>query len=183
MFRNHYTNRGSSVASVAITPSFPAKILPIDLSRSGTVYAHPGLYLAHLGEVRVTFRFVRGILAGCCGGGGFLMLKLVGSGTAFLMGGGTVMERALAAGEKLLVDTHSVLAFSASVSYGVQRVRGCTACCCGGEGLFNTELTGPGLVIVHSMALGRLRAAIGYSGGGGGNSGNSGDSSGVGSNA
>lgn len=169
IFRNSYTNRGNTPACVTITPHFPAKVIPLNLSKSGTMFVHPGLYIAHLGDVNVTFKFIRSVLAGCFGGGGFLMLKLTGTGTVFLAGGGTIMEKVLQPSEKVLVDTHSVLAFSASAEYGVARVPGCLTCCCGGEGLFNTSLTGPGLVIIHSMSQNRFRQAVGYHGGGSAN--------------
>ncbi len=91
-----------------------------------------------------------------------MLLKVTGTGTVFLLGGGTIMEKVLAPGEALVVDTHSVVGFTESVQYGTQKAGDCTAMCCGGEGLFNTLLTGPGLVIVQSMSKERLRAAINY---------------------
>ena len=71
------------------------------------------------------------------------------------------MEKVLAPGEPLLVDSSSMVAFSDTVHYDVRRTGGCLICCCGGEGLFNTCLTGPGLVIVQTMSRDRLRQAIG----------------------
>ena len=162
MFRNKYTNKGNAPAVVSITPNYPSKIVPIDLSRSGVLFAHPGVYLAHIGEVKVSFEFVANPLAGCFAGAGFLMLKLQGTGTVFLSGGGSVMEKTLAPGEKLLVDTHSLLGFASTAKYGVQLAGGCMACCCGGEGMFNTSVTGPGIVLIHSMSLSRMRAALSF---------------------
>lgn len=114
---------------------------------------HPGLYFAHIGDVHVTFRFVRNIGAACCGGGGFLLLKLSGTGVVFLNGGGTIMEKFLAPGEKLLVDTNSLVAFAETAQYflyltlryGIKQINGFLNCCFGGEGCFNTEVTGPGI--------------------------------------
>ena len=79
------------------------------------------------------------------------------------------MEKVLAPGEVLLVDTHSLVGYAESVTYDVRTTGGCITCCCGGEGLFNTFLVGPGLVIVQSMSQLRLRQAVGAYGGGGGN--------------
>lgn len=172
-FRNNYTNNGSSAESITVTPSFPAKIIPIELEKSGPIHVSPGLYLGSIGDVTVTFKFVRNVLAGCFGGGGFLLLRIKGTGTVFLEAGGTIMEKILAPEEELLVDTNSLVGFSETAKYGVQRVRGCLTCCCGGEGLFNTKITGPGLVIVQSMSQTRLRQAL-FMGAGGANSGGSG---------
>ena len=160
MFRNTYTNRGGVPASITFSPSFPAKIVPIDLSRSGTFYASPGLWLCHLGDVKVSFKFVKNLVAGCCGGAGFLLLKLSGTGTVFLNGGGTVCEKILAQGEVLLIDSNSLLGFAESAGYDVQCNSNLFVCCCSGEGLFNAKVTGPGLAIVQSMSLKRLKAAI-----------------------
>ena len=180
-FRNTYTNMGSAPACISLTPDFPAKIIPVDLSRSGTVHVTPGGYVAHIGEVNITFKFVRKVMAGCFGGGGFLLLKITGTGTVFLAGGGTIMEKILAPSEVLLVDTESLVGFSESADYDVKTTGGCVTCCCGGEGLFNTKITGPGLVIIQSMSKHRLIKSLGimHGGGGGSSGGGAGGAGGV----
>jgi uncharacterized protein (AIM24 family) len=55
---------------------------------------------------------------------------------------GTVLTKTLAEGETILVDTDSVVGFQESVKMGVKSTGGCCNCCCGGEGMFNTALTG-----------------------------------------
>merc|ERR1711871_326700 len=90
--------------------------------------------------------------AGCCGGAGFVINELKGSGFAFLNASGTVLEKRLAEGEVMLADTDSVIAFENSVQYDVALAGGCCSICCGGEGMFNTKLAGPGLVILQSMS-------------------------------
>ncbi|KAJ3250880.1 hypothetical protein HK103_003067 [Boothiomyces macroporosus] len=157
-FKNSYTNRGKYMESIAISPSFPAKIIPIDLSRSGTILAKHGSYIAHIGNVNVSFQVVSNMMAGCFGGNGLFLLKLEGNGIVFLNGGGSVMEKILAPGETLLAHHDSLVGFSASVQYGARRIGDCLTCCCGGEGLFNFELTGPGLVMIQSMSKERLKA-------------------------
>jgi uncharacterized protein (AIM24 family) len=81
---------------------------------------------------------------GCCGGSGFFLLEIRGTGTVFMLGGGSIMEKILTEKETLLVDSHSLVAFTESVHFDVRTAGGCTAMCCGGEGMFNTALTGPG---------------------------------------
>lgn len=162
LFQNKYTNKGAAPATVSFSPDYPSKIVPVDLSRSGTLYAHPGAYLCHTGEVKISAHLVRNLGAACFGGAGLIVQKLSGSGTVFINGGGAIMEKVLAAGEKVAIDTHSLLAFTASSQYGVKSTGGCVTCCCGGEGLFNTTLTGPGTVLVNSMSLHRMRYTFGY---------------------
>lgn len=70
------------------------------------------------------------------------------------------MEKILADGEELVIDSASLVAFAQSAKYSVRAVKGCRACCCGGEGVFNTVVTGPGLVVIHTMAKRRLQRSL-----------------------
>jgi uncharacterized protein (AIM24 family) len=76
---------------------------------------------------------------------------------AFLMAMGTVVKKTLRAGESILVDGDSVLAFESSVTVDVRSVGNIAAICCGGEGIFNTELSGPGTIYLQSMSIDKLR--------------------------
>jgi uncharacterized protein (AIM24 family) len=76
---------------------------------------------------------------------------------AFLMAMGTVLTKNLLGGEKILVDTDSILCFEASVQIDIQSVGNFAACCCGGEGLFNTTMTGPGKIWIQSMSIDKMR--------------------------
>lgn len=67
------------------------------------------------------------------------------------------MEKELAQGEEIVVDTDSVVAVSQSVTVDVLRTGSCFTMCCSGEGLFNTALKGPGKVILSSMPLNKIR--------------------------
>ncbi|KAJ3309300.1 hypothetical protein HDV04_006242 [Boothiomyces sp. JEL0838] len=163
-FRNTYTNNGQTVESIAVSPAYPAKIIPIDLSRCGTILAKPGGYIAHIGEVHISFQTV-GVGAACFGGNGLWLLKLSGTGTVFVNGGGSVMEKILAPGENLLVYHDALVGFSETAKYGIKRTGGCLTCCCGQEGLFNTMITGPGLVMVQSMSKERLAKVFAPKGG------------------
>ena len=73
-----------------------------------------------------------------------------GSGTLFMTASGTVLTKVLGDGEVLLVDTDSVVGFQESVKMGIKSTGGCCNCCCGGEGLFNTALTGKCLYLQFS---------------------------------
>jgi uncharacterized protein (AIM24 family) len=116
--------------------------------------------MAHIGEASVTYRFVRNVGAALFGGNGLTLLRLHGTATVFVNGSGAIMEKHLQPGESLVVDTESVVAFSETVNYEVRTAGSCFAMCCGGEGFFNTVLTGPGLVILQSMTVNKLRRAL-----------------------
>lgn len=70
---------------------------------------------------------------------------------------GTVVTKNLASGEELLVDGDAILAFDESVQIDVKYVGNVAACCCGGEGLFNTTMRGPGKIWLQSMGIDKMR--------------------------
>lgn len=152
-FRLAYTNNTQTPQPLGLTPNFPAKVVPMDLSAHSGVRVKSGAFMAAIGrDVRFVLTMTS-CAAGCCGGQGFILNELHGSGMAFLNAGGTILQKELQPGEVLLADTHSVVAFEKSVHFDVQRTGGCMVMCCGGEGLFNTKLTGPGTVWVQSLSF------------------------------
>merc|ERR1712146_700244 len=86
---------------------------------------------------------------GLFGGQGLLLNRLKGKGYAFLNAAGTLLHKRLAPGEQLVVYTHSLVAFENTVKYDIKGVGGAGMVFFGGQGLFNTVMTGPGLVIVQ----------------------------------
>jgi len=161
MFRLHLKNVTAEVQKVAVTPSFPAKIVPIDLSQHSGMFFNSGAFLAALGQDwRVDIQPVCSPGVCCCAGQGLFLNALRGSGMVFLNAGGTIMTKQLVTGEQIIIDKHSLLAFERTVSIGIQRAGGCMVCCCASQGFFNTVLTGPGFVMVHSMGLSKLRSAL-----------------------
>ena len=87
---------------------------------------------------------------------GFVLNKLTGSGWGFLNAGGTVLQKQLEAGESIVIDQRSVLAFESTVKFDVVPVGSVGVLCCGGMGLMNARFTGPGLVIMESMSQSKL---------------------------
>ena len=96
----------------------------------------------------------------CFGGTGLIRQKLVGTGTAFIEGLGTVVQKVLADGEKIIVDTNCVLAWAETVDVSYRRAGTIMGMVGGGEGIFNTVLTGPGLIIVQSFTVEQLHEVI-----------------------
>lgn len=139
----------------ALTPKFPtAKVVPVDLSSpavGGTLIAQKGAYMASYGDVRVKMSLDLNFMRCCCGGMGLVRQKLVGPGTVFLASTGTMVQKVLAKGETILVDTHCLLAFAGSCKMDLRKTGGVLGMTGGGEGIFNTTITGPGLVIMQSM--------------------------------
>lgn len=108
-------------------------------------------------RVSIDIQRARSCLACCCSGLGMVMQKVQGGSWGFLAGHGTILQKHLAAGEIIVVDTVAVVALEPTVEVDVRCVGGCANFCCMGEGVFNTTLTGPGLVILSSMPIDKLR--------------------------
>ena len=181
LFLNTYTNNTQQPGYIGLTPSFPAAIIPVDLSTmGGALLCKKGAYLGALGgkdACRVTVALTRNISAGCVGGLGFILQNVQGNSWIFLNAAGTVVQRVLGPGEQIRVDTRSLVAFQHSVDYDVAVAGDCAVMCCGGEGIFNALMTGPGLVLIQSFSLEKLKKAVagpppaprqGQGGGGGG---------------
>ena len=88
------------------------------------------------------------------------MQKLEGDGMAFVHAGGYIMERELAVGEVLRVDTGCIVAFTSRIDYDIEMVKGIRNMVFGGEGMFYAVLRGPGKVWLQSLPVSRLAARI-----------------------
>ena len=172
-FRVKWTNNSSAPVSVATGPSFPAKIVVIDLDQEGgELNIKKMSWLASMNSsTEFGLRQAPSLLAACCGGHGCCLTTLKGSGKAFLNAGGTVLVKTLQANQTMVIDTSSLVAWSKSVQFEVQLAGNCMTVCCGGMGLFNTKVTGPGMVVIQSMPFEKavhayMMAAQGRGGGG-----------------
>lgn len=141
-------------AIVAFASTVPGSVIPIDLSQnSGGYILQKGAFLCAEQNVNTSIAFNKKISAGLFGGEGFILQKATGNGKVFLEVDGDAIEKELAAGEVLKVDTGNVVAFEPSVSYEIERIKGLGNIFLGGEGLFLTKLVGPGKVILQSQNI------------------------------
>lgn len=155
-----YRNPTDSDIYVALTPNFPAKVVPIDLSQTGKFIAKKGAYMSSLGDVKVALDVDCNPCTCCCGGLGMARTGAAGTGTVFLAAGGTVMMKTLAENETVVVDETSLVGFQDTVTVNIRAAGGCLTCCCGGEGMFLTQLKGPGLIILQSMSFEKFKQAV-----------------------
>lgn len=157
LFMTHFTAVGSQRVNVAFGAPYPGRIVPIDLAqRGGRFLCQKQSFLCAALGTKVSIAFTKRFGAGLFGGEGFILQKLEGDGLAFVHAGGTVIERQLAAGEQLKVDTGCLVGFEESVDYDIERVRGVGSMLFGGEGLFLASLRGPGHVWLQSLPFSRL---------------------------
>jgi uncharacterized protein (TIGR00266 family) len=157
LFMTVFTNAGAGKAAVAFGAPYPGTIIPVTLRNfGGTLICQKDSFLCAARGVAVGIYLQRRILTGLFGGEGFIMQRLDGDGLAFLHAGGTVVQRELAAGEMLHVDTGCVVAMTSGVGMDIEQVGGIKSMLFGGEGLFYARLTGPGSVWVQSLPFSRL---------------------------
>lgn len=137
---------------IVIASSFPGSIAAIELA-GRAVIAQKSAFLAAQPSVELTAFVTRSAGAGLFGGEGFILQRLHGNGTVFIEIDGSLVERILAPGQTIKVDTGNVAAFEDSVNYLTEMVKGFKNILFGGEGLFLTTLTGPGKVWLQTMTL------------------------------
>lgn len=158
IFQNTFTANGSGM--VTFGSSFPGKILPLEIAPGKEMILQKGSFLAAESSVQLSIHFNKRLGAGFFGGEGFIMQKLSGSGTAFAEIDGELVEYQLAPGETLVVDTGNVAGFEVGVSMEIKQVPGLKNKLLGGEGFFNTILTGPGKVWLQTMPISNVARAI-----------------------
>ena len=149
IFMANYTAEAEG-AKIAFGSTAPGCVVPVDISQ-GEMIVQKGAFLCAQQSVDLKATFTKKFSAGLFGGEGFILQRLFGSGMAFIEVDGDKVERILAPGEVLKVDTGNVVAFDTSVSYDIETVKGLGNIFLGGEGLFLTKLTGPGRVILQTQ--------------------------------
>ena len=161
LFITEFMNQGGGKQQVAFASPYPGKIMAVDLSKmGGKLIAQKDAFLCAAKGVAISIAFQKNIGVALFGGEGFIMQSLEGDGLAFLHAGGTIVERELAAGESLHVDTGCLVALDPSVTYDIQFVGGVKSAIFGGEGFFFASLTGPGTVWLQSLPFSRLASRI-----------------------
>ena len=156
-----YENNGNDPGYLGLTPNFPAKIIPINLSEhQNTIYAKKGAYMVNIGEVDVECDMDCNCLTCCFAGLGCIRQRMVGTGTTFIAAGGTILQKELVDGEMMVVDNTSIVAYEQSVTLGVRFAGSPLMCCLGGEGMFKATLTGPGHIYIQSMSFDKYCSSV-----------------------
>ena len=158
-FQNRYTaERGEGI--IAFASSFPGTILPIEITPSKSIIAQKSSFLAGTEGVDLSIFFEKKMGSGFFGGEGFIMQKISGSGLVFLEIDGSVMEYDLEAGQQMVVDTGYLAMMDDTCTMDVASVKGAKNMIFGGEGLFNTVVTGPGKIVLQTMPINSVAGAI-----------------------
>ncbi len=160
-FISTFLNTANRKSRVAFAAPYPGKIISLDLANMGGEFlCQKDAFLCAAQGTEIEIAFTKRLGAGLFGGEGFILERLQGDGMTFMHAGGTIIEKNLAAGESLRVDTGCLVAFSPSVSYDIQFVGGFKNALFGGEGVFLARMTGPGKVYLQSLPFSRLADRI-----------------------
>ena len=159
IFQNRYTAAGGE-GMIAFASSFPGTIMAFQISPGCEIIAQKSAFLASESGVELSIHFRKKLGAGLFGGEGFIMQKLSGNGIAFIEVDGYCKRYDLAPGEQLIVDTGYLAAMTSTVGMDIQTVAGLKNKLFGGEGFFNTVLTGPGTVWIQTMPISAVAGAL-----------------------
>lgn len=159
MFQNRYTAQGGP-GMIAFASSFPGSIRAFTIAPGREIIVQKSGFLAAEETVTLSVTFQKKLGTGFFGGEGFIMQKLSGSGVAFAEFDGHVMEYDLPAGQSMVVDTGYLAAMDASCSMDIQAVPGVKNMLFGGEGVFNTVVTGPGRIYLQTMPISAVAGVL-----------------------
>lgn len=153
IFMANYTAEKDGV-KVAFASTVPGEVIPVNLDElTNGMILQKGAFLCAEDSVQTEITLTKRFSAGLFGGEGFILQKASGKGMLFLEVDGDKIEKELAPGEVLKVDSGNVVAFEPSVKYEIETVKGLGNILVGGEGLFLTKLVGPGKVILQSQNI------------------------------
>ena len=160
MFQNTYTAQGGP-GMISFASSFPGSIRVVELAPGREVVVQKSGFLAAEPGVELSIFFQKRAGAGFFGGEGFILQKLSGTGIAFVEIDGHAVEYELSAGQQMVIDTGYLAMCDATCSIDIQSVKGVKNVLFGGEGLFNTVVTGPGKIVLQTMPISSFASALG----------------------
>lgn len=157
LFTTVFTHQGTGKAHVAFAAPYPGHIIAVKLDEiGGRIVCQKDAFLCAAKGVALGIAFQRRIMTGLFGGEGFIMQALTGDGWVFIHVGGSTVERVLAPGEELHIDTGCVAAYTGDIDFDLVRAGSIKSMIFGGEGVFFARLIGPGRVWIQSLPFSRL---------------------------
>lgn len=159
IFQNIYTAEHTE-GMITIASSFPGSIKAFEITPGNAMIMQKSAFLASEAGVELSMHFRKKLGSGLFGGEGFIMQKVSGNGIAFAEFDGHVIEYDLKSGEQIVIDTGHLAAMTESCQMDIQSVPGLKNKFLGGEGLFNTVVTGPGKVWLQTMPISNVAGAL-----------------------
>lgn len=156
-----FRNPGPNDGFVGIAAPSLARILPIDLAMfGGEIICQPDAFLCSVNDVKVSNTVDQRARNVAVGAEGFLRQKLTGQGLAFILAGGSVVQKNLEVGEILAVDVSCIVGLTTSVNVQIKYNGPLRRAVFGGDNLVTAVLTGPGIVFIQSLPFQRFSQRI-----------------------
>lgn len=159
IFQNTYTAKGGH-GMIAFASSFPGSVKAFEISPGNEMILQKNAFLAGEAGVELSIFFNKKLGAGLFGGEGFIMQRISGQGIVFAEFDGHVVEYELQMGQQIVVDTGHLAAMTASCSMEIKSVPGVKNMVFGGEGIFNTIISGPGKIWLQSMPISNVAGVL-----------------------
>lgn len=159
MFQNRYTAQGGE-GLIAFASSFPGTIKAFEIGPGREYIFQKQTFLAGEKGINISVHFQKKVASGLFGGEGFILQKISGNGVAFAEFDGHVVEYDLQPGQQIVVDSGYLAAMETTCRMDIQTVPGLKNMMFGGEGLFNTVITGPGHIWLQTMPIYSVAGAI-----------------------
>lgn len=159
MFQNIYTAQGGN-GMIAFASSFPGSIEAFEISPENEMIFQKGAFLAGEENVQLSVHFHKKVASGLFGGEGFLLQKVSGTGIVFAEFDGHVVEYELKPNQQIVIDSGHLAAMTANCQMDIQTIKGFKNVFFGGEGLFNTVITGPGRVWLQTMPISNVAGSL-----------------------
>ena len=158
-FQNVYTAQGGE-GMIAFASCFPGSIRAFEIAPGQEMILQKSAFLAGEVGIEMSVFFNKKLGTGFFGGEGFIMQRISGQGTVFAEFDGHVVEYELAPGQQIVVDTGHLAAMTASCQMDIRSVPGVKNMLFGGEGIFNTIITGPGRVWLQTMPISNVAGVL-----------------------
>ena len=159
LFQNRYTAQGG-LGLIAFASSFPGSIKAFEVTPGKSYIFQKKTFLAGEKGIDISIHFQKKAASGFFGGEGFILQKISGNGIVFAEFDGHVVEYDLKPGQQIVVDTGYLAAMESTCQIDIQSVPGLKNMVFGGEGIFNTVITGPGKIWLQTMPIYSVANAI-----------------------
>ena len=158
-FQNVYTSQGGK-GLIAFASSFPGSIKAFQISPGNEMIFQKSAFLAAEAGIELSIHFHKKLGSGLFGGEGFILQRVSGYGTVFAEFDGHLVEYELQPGQQIVVDTGHLAAMTPSCQMEIKSVKGVKNMVFGGEGIFNTLITGPGRVWLQTMPISNVAGVL-----------------------
>jgi uncharacterized protein (TIGR00266 family) len=133
---------------ITVAPALPGDLFTLDLGDE-SLLVQSGSYVASETGIQVDTKW--GGAKTFFASEGLIMLRAQGRGKLVLSSFGAIHEMNLAAGQRQIVDTGHLVAFSEGMGFQVRRIGGMKSTLFSGEGLV-VDLSGPGRVLMQTRS-------------------------------